>query len=135
MTPETESPPRVWVIRSMVSARARSQGLLSGIRAIEHADALSAASFLSDLPWITGDTLRHLVSVVSSERIVIPIFRRVQGTNLLLKQQFWQTLRLLVEDFDEKDQLQLQLVPHPVGHLELSDIGNRRSIEIEEPIE
>lgn len=117
----------------MVSARARSQGLLSGIRAIEHADALSAASFLSDLPWITGDTLRHLVSVVSSERIVIPIFRRVQGANLLLKQQFWQTLRLLVEDFDERDQL--QLVPHQVGHLELSDIGNRRSIEIEEPIE
>ena len=133
MIPETESPPRVWVIRSMVSARARSQGLLSGIRAIEHADALSAASFLSDMPWITGDTLHHLVSVVSPERIVIPTFRRVQGANFLLKRQFWQTLKLLAEDFDERDQL--QVAPHPVWPPELSDIDSRRRVEIEEFIE
>lgn len=119
MTPETELPPRIRVIRHISSQREISLGLASGIRAIEHAEAASIAIFLEDMPWISGKNLHHLQGVIAPERIVVPIFRGVRGARFAFKSQFWQTLDLLIADSDGKKVTQAH--PHSVDLPELGD--------------
>lgn len=129
MIPKTEPPPRIRVIRHIASQREISLGLASGIRAIEHVEAASTAIFLDDMPWISRDSLHHLLGVVSPERVVVPTFGGVRGARFAFKSQFWRTLNLLIKDGDEKN------APHAHSHSidlpELSGTDNQRFISNE----
>ena len=124
MIPETEPPRRIRVIRHIASAREIGPVLAGSIRAIEHAEAASTAIFLDDMPWISGDSLHHLLGVISPERVVVPTFGGVRGARFAFKSQFWRTLNLLIEDVDEKKAP--QAYPHSIDLPELNDTDNQR---------
>lgn len=126
MIPGTKLPPRIRVIRHIDSSRKISPGLASGIRAIEHAEAASTAILLDDMPWVSGNSLHHLLGLISPERIVVPTFRGVRGAHFVFKSHFWQTLNLLIEEDDRKKVPQADL--HFLELSELSDTGNQRCI-------
>ena len=129
MIPETEPPPRIRVIRHIAPAREIGPVLAGSIRAIEHAEAASTAIFLDDMPWISGDSLKHLLGESLPKRIVVPAFGGLRGARFAFKSQFWRTLNLLIKDGDEKN------APHAHSHSidlpELSGTDNQRFISNE----
>ena len=126
MIPDTKLPLRIRVIRHIASSREIGPALAGSIRAIEHAEAASTAIFLDDMPWISGDSLHHLLGVISPERVVVPTFGGVRGARFVFKTQFWQTLNSLLEDCEEKNAPQAH--PHSVDLPELSCTGSQRCI-------
>ena len=121
MIPETEPPPRIRVIRHVASAREIGPVLADSIRAIEHAEAASTAIFLDDMPWISGDSLKHLLGESLPKRIVVPAFGGLRGARFAFKSHFWRALNLLIGDSDKNNLPQAH--PHSVDLPELSSTG------------
>ena len=73
------------------------------------------------MPWISGDSLKHLLGESLPKRIVVPAFGGLRGARFAFKSHFWRTLNLLIGDSDKNNLPQAH--PHSVDLPELSSTG------------
>ncbi len=124
----------VRVVHSESAALGMGHSLASAMRAIsERSRADAVAIFLGDMPWISADSLGHLLALAAPEHIVVPTFQGQPGHPVIFGRRFWPALQCLSGDSGAKSVLQAN--PHAVRRLPLNDPGILRDIDGPESIE
>lgn len=77
------------IIRCTDADQGMGHSLAAGMRALVGQDADAIAVLLGDMPWISADSLRQLVTQAAAERIVYPVHDGQRGHPVLFGREFW----------------------------------------------
>lgn len=124
--------PACRVIRCPDADQGMGHSLAAGMRALAGQDADAVAVLLGDMPWISTDSLRQLVTQAAAERIVYPLHDGQRGHPVLFGRAFWAHLQNLTGD--EGARALLQANASACHGIRLQDPGVLRDVDRSEAL-